>query len=55
MMTMFGLAAGACNKLCTKIYLPVCAGNGVTTQTFSNACMLDLYNCETPENRKLQV
>jgi hypothetical protein len=52
---MLGLAAGACDKRCTKIYEPVCAGDDVTTKTFSNACILDLYNCENPENRKLQI
>jgi hypothetical protein len=55
MMMVLGLAAGACDIQCTKIYQPVCAGNDVTKTTFSNSCMLDLYNCENPDSRKLQV
>ncbi|KAG0287638.1 hypothetical protein BGZ97_007039 [Linnemannia gamsii] len=41
-----------CNIACTKEYAPVCTvdKNGKHFQTFSNKCMLSLFNCENPDN-----
>lgn len=42
-----------CNIACTKEYAPVCTvdtKNGNHFQTFSNKCMLSLFNCENPDN-----
>ncbi|PNF26773.1 hypothetical protein B7P43_G18162, partial [Cryptotermes secundus] len=53
-MVFTGLAAAAeCPTKCTKIYDPVCASDGVTTRTFSNACVLNVYNCQNPQHSKL--
>jgi hypothetical protein len=53
-MVFAGLAAAEeCPTICPLIYDPVCASDGVTTRTFSNACSLNVYNCQNPQNRKL--
>ncbi|PNF39363.1 hypothetical protein B7P43_G18155, partial [Cryptotermes secundus] len=53
-MVFTGLAAAAeCPTICPTIYDPVCASDGVTTRTFSNACVLNVYNCQNPQDSKL--
>lgn len=38
---------GECPSICTQDYSPVCAGvAGKTPQTFSNACALEVHNCQ---------
>ncbi|KAF8948251.1 hypothetical protein BGZ47_005885 [Haplosporangium gracile] len=41
-----------CNTMCTMEYAPVCAAskNGKHFQTFSNKCMLSVFNCQNPDN-----
>lgn len=50
-----GAHAAKCIIPCSKIYLPICGkpinGNG-PMKTFSNACMMETYNCENPNNSK---
>ncbi|KDR07983.1 PI-actitoxin-Avd5a-like [Zootermopsis nevadensis] len=43
-------AAEECALICPMIYAPVCATDGDTTQTFSSACGLNVYNCQHSEN-----
>ncbi|KAG0274155.1 hypothetical protein BGZ95_010052 [Linnemannia exigua] len=44
--------APVCNKACTKIYKPVCAKlQSGKTQTFGNACEMNVFNCENPSNK----
>lgn len=45
-----GNAGGGCSIFCTKIYQPVCGISGKSEMTFSNRCMMDLYNCEQRES-----
>ncbi|KAF9929255.1 hypothetical protein FBU30_001737 [Linnemannia zychae] len=46
-----------CDIGCTMEYGPVCAtsNDGKHNQTFSNACMLTVYNCKNPNNLYSQV
>ncbi|GFG36324.1 hypothetical protein Cfor_00849 [Coptotermes formosanus] len=39
-------AAEECAIMCTMIYAPICATDGITTRTFSNACTMAVYNCQ---------
>ncbi|KAF9298530.1 hypothetical protein BGZ88_006188 [Linnemannia elongata] len=41
-----------CDTMCTMEYAPVCAAskNGKHFQTFSNKCMLSVFNCQNPDN-----
>ncbi|KAG0283724.1 Serine protease inhibitor Kazal-type 5 [Linnemannia gamsii] len=44
--------APVCNKACTKIFKPVCAKlQSGKSQTFSNACEMDVFNCEHPDDK----
>ncbi|KAF9122473.1 hypothetical protein BGW39_009721 [Mortierella sp. 14UC] len=44
--------APVCNKACTREYKPVCAKlMSGETQTFSNKCTLDVFNCEHPNEK----
>jgi hypothetical protein len=53
-MVFTGLAtAEECPAGCPRIYDPVCASDGVEYRTFSNACVLNAYNCENPKHSKL--
>ncbi|XP_022197274.1 PI-actitoxin-Avd5a [Nilaparvata lugens] len=37
-----------CPSVCTAIYQPICATNGVTQRVFSNDCHMAIENCNTP-------
>ncbi|KAF9292231.1 hypothetical protein BGZ88_006465 [Linnemannia elongata] len=41
-----------CNKVCAEIFKPVCAKlQSGKSQTFSNACEMDVFNCEHPNDK----
>ncbi|KAG0290850.1 hypothetical protein BGZ96_005716 [Linnemannia gamsii] len=43
------LAVPKCDFMCLMVDDPVCAASkDGTSQTFSNACLLDVYNCQNP-------
>ncbi|KAG0374316.1 hypothetical protein BGX24_010554 [Mortierella sp. AD032] len=47
--------APVCNKACPKIYKPVCAKlQSGESKTFGNACEMNVFNCEHP-NEKAQL
>ncbi|KAF9908107.1 hypothetical protein EC991_010235 [Linnemannia zychae] len=42
-----------CNIACTKEYAPICTvstKNAQHSQTFNNKCLLNVFNCENPDN-----
>ncbi|KAF9087274.1 hypothetical protein BGX29_000910 [Mortierella sp. GBA35] len=45
-------AAPVCNKVCNKMYAPVCVKlQSGENMTFGNACTLDVFKCENPAEK----
>jgi hypothetical protein len=47
-------AAEEFSMICTMIYAPKCATEGVNTKTFTSACTMVAFNCRNTETSKLQ-